>query len=349
MRTLFGLINNLSRELIKAGGIGRTDIHNIINSLDGEVESGDPYGYFVDVKHFAMEVKNAGINPAITAICDSIIALYDSNSFFNNAWASSDASSSMYGISIMLPPAGESLSGWEAPYNGLLISNQTLWYRFLMGDTILPDTPYSTLNRAFFEVQNTVTDTIPTNSQGTLHILISNYTTSHDSNVTLIINAPQFMTFASETINISTIPDDSTIEVEIPFSVAQNAPNAGYSVELTINSANYSENYRIPFIIGAFSTVKEKKVYASTELRSGIFLKAGSILPLELSITKTEKVNISLFDIQGRKVKTLFNGKLERGIHSLNITLPTTISEGIYFMILQTPENTKTHRVIILK
>ncbi len=349
MQTLFGLINNLSRELIKAGGIGRTDVHNIINNLDGEVETGDPYGYFVDVKHFAMALKNAGISTTITAICDSIIALYDSGSLFNNAWASSDVSSSMYGISVMLPPAGEDLSGWEAPYSGLLISNQTLWYRFLMGDTILPDTPHTTLNRAFFEIQGIETDTLAANSQGTLHLVLSNYTRKPDSNVTLILNAPQFMTFDAETINISVVPEDSTIEVEIPFTVAQNATNAGYSLGITINSTNYTDSYRVPFIIGAFSDVKERNAYVSTELRTGTFIKPGATLPIQLSITQPEKVNISLFDIQGRKVKTLFTGRLQKGIHSIHVTLPSTISEGIYFVVLDTPENTNSHRVILIK
>ncbi len=350
MQMLFGLVNNLSRELIKAGGIGRSDLQNIISSLNEEVESGHPYGYFVDVKHFAMEVKDASISPAVTAICDSIISLYDNKAFIDTAWASSDASSSMYGISIMLPPGGEDLSGWEAPYSGLLFAQQTLWYRFLSGDTTLPDTPHSTLNRGFFKLQDTITDTLAANSTGSLHLLISNYTNSVDTNVTIIVNAPPFITFDQETTIIHTIPEDTTIEIALPFTVSQNVPAGGFSVELTITGSDYSDNYRIPFIIGEASGIGERNTQiTSTKFRTGTFLRRGANLPLKLSITKTEKVEINLYDIQGRKIKTLFSGRLQKGNHRIHIAIPSTISQGIYFMVLETPEKTQSRKVIILK
>ncbi len=353
IQKLSGLLNNLSRELIKAGGIGRSDIQNIINNLDGEVESNyEPYKYFVDVKHFAMELKNAGINTSITSICDSIIALYDSSAFFDNAWASSDVSSSMYGISIMLPPGGEGLSGsgWEAPYSGLLLSGQTLWYRFLMGATALSDTAHSVLNRGYFEVQGNITDTLTENSQGSLHLLISNYTNAPDTNITIIINAPQFITFSSETVNIPVIPEDTTTEIELPFTISPQATKGGYNVEITINGASYSDNYRVPFIIGTITTIAEKNnTNPLSEFRINTFLKAGTLLPVQFSCLKPGKVSISLFDIQGRKVKTLFEGQLQKGTHSVNLKLPNTLSEGIYFVILKEPATTKSQRVIILK
>jgi hypothetical protein len=62
--------------------------------------------------------------------------------------------------------------------------------------------------------------------------------------------------------------------------------------------------------------------------------------------TKTNgKVNLSVFDIQGRKICTLLNEKVNTGKHT--IPLSNSLSEsGVYFCKLQTPEGVSTIKFI---
>ncbi len=350
MRDLTGCMNNLAKELIKAGGINNSAVHNIVTSLDGEVESSyAPYEYFVDIKHFAMELKNANINQEINNVCDSIISLYDGGAFTINAWSSSDVSSSMYGISIMLPPSGESLDGWEAPYSGLLFSKQTLWYRFLMGDTTLPDTSHTMLNAAHFEVQGNFRDTLYLEDDGYLHLMLANYTNSVDTGIHIILSAPSFMTLGINDFRIDTVLSDSILEAGIWFSVAPNAPAGGFHVNVKIKGATYTDSYNVPFFIIPVSSVKEGKKDIGERLEFPRIVRLGSNIPLLLSVRETQRIGVSMYDIQGRKIAELFNGKLQEGTHKINLSTRDMSRQGIYFLMVKTKNKTYNSKILLVR
>jgi hypothetical protein len=61
-----------------------------------------------------------------------------------------------------------------------------------------------------------------------------------------------------------------------------------------------------------------------------------------------EDVNLSIFDIQGRKITTILEKKLSAG--SYNYSLGKTISsDGVYFLRLKTQEGISTQKIIYMK
>ncbi|SHJ15696.1 Por secretion system C-terminal sorting domain-containing protein [Tangfeifania diversioriginum] len=58
------------------------------------------------------------------------------------------------------------------------------------------------------------------------------------------------------------------------------------------------------------------------------------------------KVNLSIFDIQGRKICTLLNKKLNAGMHTIPVSNSLT-TNGVYFCELQTSEGILTKKLII--
>ena len=62
---------------------------------------------------------------------------------------------------------------------------------------------------------------------------------------------------------------------------------------------------------------------------------------------KTGNVDISLYSITGQKVTTIHNGQLMQGTNSINWNKNSSISSGIYLVVVTTTEGTKSSRIII--
>lgn len=74
---------------------------------------------------------------------------------------------------------------------------------------------------------------------------------------------------------------------------------------------------------------------------------ALDIVNLELSIPEKTKIEISLFDLSGKKVKSLYNGGIEAGTNVITFsTLP--LGKGIYFVAVKESEKTILTRKIIV-
>jgi hypothetical protein len=74
---------------------------------------------------------------------------------------------------------------------------------------------------------------------------------------------------------------------------------------------------------------------------------------IEFSLEKAGEVTLSIYDILGRQVKTLYNGTLTAGSHSLiwNGTNESgkTVTSGVYFYRLENSEGSITKRMVMLK
>lgn len=66
-----------------------------------------------------------------------------------------------------------------------------------------------------------------------------------------------------------------------------------------------------------------------------------------LTLPTAQNVEVRVFDALGRKVQTLFRGRLEAGIHRIrgNLRVPS----GIYFFQLVTPQKNLTRRTLVLR
>ncbi|MBA7602314.1 hypothetical protein ES703_09403 [subsurface metagenome] len=69
---------------------------------------------------------------------------------------------------------------------------------------------------------------------------------------------------------------------------------------------------------------------------------------LSYAITKPGNVRLELFDVTGRLVKTLFNGYRRAGDYRTEVNA-SSITPGVYFMKINTPDGGFTERLTILK
>jgi len=69
---------------------------------------------------------------------------------------------------------------------------------------------------------------------------------------------------------------------------------------------------------------------------------------LSYAITKPGNVRLELYDVTGRLVKTLFNGYRREGDYRIEVNA-SSVTPGVYFMKINTPDGGFTERLTILK
>ena len=67
---------------------------------------------------------------------------------------------------------------------------------------------------------------------------------------------------------------------------------------------------------------------------------------LSLELPAATKGNIQLYDLTGRKVKTLYTGSLQRGINKMNFGL-SGIARGLYLVVIRTETQQKVMKLVI--
>ena len=65
-------------------------------------------------------------------------------------------------------------------------------------------------------------------------------------------------------------------------------------------------------------------------------------------LPRTERVQLTLYDVTGRAVRTLLDRTVTKGVHSVNLNT-NGLRSGIYFYELRTRDRVKTRKMIILK
>ena len=74
---------------------------------------------------------------------------------------------------------------------------------------------------------------------------------------------------------------------------------------------------------------------------------------INFSIQSNTKVNLSIYNIKGQRIKTLINSNYEKGNHFVNWNgfdeMGNSVSSGIYLYKLKTQDDQKTNRMLLLK
>jgi hypothetical protein len=65
------------------------------------------------------------------------------------------------------------------------------------------------------------------------------------------------------------------------------------------------------------------------------------------SLPAESKVDLTLFDPAGRAVRTLFSGRMSAGSHDLELNL-RDVGSGLYFLVLETRDEIRRERVLVL-
>jgi hypothetical protein len=150
--------------------------------------------------------------------------------------------------------------------------------------------------------------------------------------------------------------------VELNYSLGAEE-NGWYSInEITINTSvdiiyfafqsNQKANQGIYFLLDNFSVTGTITSTHFKTLAENNFMCYPNPVTRESVISfqtaKSENINLTIFDIQGRKIYTLLDKRLNAGKHTL--PLGNTIqSNGIYFCKLATSEGVSTLKLIVNK
>jgi len=118
---------------------------------------------------------------------------------------------------------------------------------------------------------------------------------------------------------------ENGVQVSAPesYSYHANASDASNSLNDTPNETGIKGNYPNPF-------------NPTTEIK------------FDLSADNAGLVNVSVFDIQGRKVATLHNDITSAGYHTYLFDA-SNFASGKYFVRISTPNYTETHNMTLLK
>jgi hypothetical protein len=72
------------------------------------------------------------------------------------------------------------------------------------------------------------------------------------------------------------------------------------------------------------------------------------VTTITFGIPVDSKVSIQLYNLQGRKVSTLINGKMDAGYHSV-VWNADSYSSGVYFVKMVVGEFTNTQKLMLVK
>ncbi|MEO8399542.1 MAG: T9SS type A sorting domain-containing protein [Ignavibacteriaceae bacterium] len=96
------------------------------------------------------------------------------------------------------------------------------------------------------------------------------------------------------------------------------------------------------------STEKETQVSESFDIITNYPNPFNNSTIISYTIANEGDVNISVFDVLGRKVKDLIDEKKEKGSYKIRLNADE-LSSGIYFLVLNTNSSILTHKICLLK
>ncbi len=75
----------------------------------------------------------------------------------------------------------------------------------------------------------------------------------------------------------------------------------------------------------------------------------NSSCKIQINVPMSQEIELTLFNILGEELLTIYEGGLESGIQTINLEMPKYFNSGIYFGVLKTMEGNVTTKLIYLK
>lgn len=169
--------------------------------------------------------------------------------------------------------------------------------------------------------------------------------------------AREAFTFESELVGNEvtiTIPDSVDLNNDISFVVADGQSLSEifivneFGTALNFSQEPWEGNDVIVYFGDLINSTDFVKVNDNASLK--VFPNpTKDSFNIEFEISKTENIQIDLFDLNGKKVSKLFDGKYLKGKHRLKKSLPSEmVSRGLYFIVIQNQEGVFGRRKVIL-
>ena len=90
-----------------------------------------------------------------------------------------------------------------------------------------------------------------------------------------------------------------------------------------------------------------EEIIDATELKIAPNPVSASTI-ISFLLPESEKISVRIYDITGRLVKTLIDGKIDKGIHQLTWNTENATA-GIYILRLQTSSSVQTRKLVVIK
>ena len=118
--------------------------------------------------------------------------------------------------------------------------------------------------------------------------------------------------------------------------------------------SNLKQNMQIHFVqYDAVSTISESLTPNRHNLYPAFPNPFNPVTTIGYSLSHREHINLGIYDLKGRKIKTLINGKQSSGYYEVkwNATndLGGAVTGGVYFYKIQVGQISETKKIILLK
>jgi Secretion system C-terminal sorting domain/HYDIN/CFA65/VesB-like, Ig-like domain len=182
---------------------------------------------------------------------------------------------------------------------------------------------------------STITDTIVVNNSGTVDLLV----------YSAISNNP----------NITIIPDTGRIAVsdsmlfEVTFTAIQDTGNENSFIVFEHNTPSRYDT--IDFVVNIATGLMNNPVYLlnSYKLSQNYPNPFNPETVINYQIPKSDFVNLTVYNVQGKKVATIINNQKVAGKHSV-IWNASEFSSGVYYFVLKAGNNFKeTKKMLLIK
>lgn len=127
--------------------------------------------------------------------------------------------------------------------------------------------------------------------------------------------------------------------------LAESIPAGVDSLELTISLHNYN-HYRDTLLVDETTDSTDPAIPMT--LSQNVPNPFNPSTRIDFSVGRQGHVELSVFDITGRRVQVLINRTMEAGAYSVDWR-PAEISSGIYFYSLKTPGGTLSRKAVLIR
>ncbi len=339
-------LDHLSRALIDAGGKGDVDISGARRNT---VEMDDGTGTLVDLYDAVDDIKANNINSTINALCDSVefyinrVVIYHG---YHDA-GSSNGWDQTHGLSIYYPDKTTSVS---SSYSNFDFAHNNTWFDFISGASStsgISSVIMHLLSYTYEDMYNH-NGSIGQGESVLLYPIIENSGSSIAQGVVLHLQSDDpNVTITDSVINVGDIPAFSSVDpnASVGFTVSNSVPlNTNVTVKVVLSSANKSTQSidYLTFKVTEPLGIKEQKKVTAQNASGNFFMNSNFVYKISPA---NIPVSVRLFQVDGREVKTLYNGVPEAGkeIHMRNLR------PGMYFVVEKRGNITKKTRLLVIK
>lgn len=151
------------------------------------------------------------------------------------------------------------------------------------------------------------------------------------------------------------------IECAIPRSAIPDLPEAGGIISVLVVAqeqlgpwgGDYAPDagqlgYQKLYVNVNPVSVEERRFFSASSFRIESNPITGKRGVVSFSLPISSAVDLSLYDVSGRKVKTILNGNLSEGTHRV-VWRTDGLQTGAYVLILRTEDSTESRRVLVIR